>query len=150
MSTHQALVLVAMGTRQALWLVAMGTRQALWLVAMGTHQALWLVAMGTHQAMWLVAMGTHQAVYVLDVEVSLQRGDPGGRDVRDLPAARTLDLVAELAHVLAQAVLTEGVVARQELGLVVVVVEQRPADQAHQHVLVVVLPAAHRHPLQHL
>ena len=36
------------------------------------------------------------------------------------------------------------------LGLVVVVVEQRAADEAHEHVLVVVLPPARRHPLQHL
>ena len=73
-------------------------------------------------------MDTHQTVYVLHVEVGLQCGNPGGRDVRDLPAARTLDLVTELSHVLAETVFAESVVARQELGLMVVVVEQRPAD----------------------
>ncbi len=60
-------------------------------------------------------MCTDQALDVLDVEVGLQRRDAGGRDVGDLAARRALDLVAELTHVLAQAVLAERVVARQEL-----------------------------------
>ena len=36
------------------------------------------------------------------------------------------------------------------LGLMIIVVEERSADEAHQHVLVVVLPPACGHALQHL
>ena len=96
-----------------------------------------------------VAAAHHQTLDVLDVEVCLQGCDAGRRDVGDLATRRTLDLVADMLDVFTQAVFAEGVVTRQELGLVVVVVEETSTDEAHQDVFVALESRSHRRSLHH-
>lgn len=84
----------------------------------------------------------HQTLDVLSVEVGLQCGNSSGRNRRQFATRRTFDLVAKLRNVLTQTVLAEGVVTWQELGLVIVVVEETATDEAHEYVLVALMSSA--------